>query len=85
MVMLITTQNVSYAFGLIFAACELSQRLNLAFDECSEMFTQFEWYLFPEEIKRIWPTLINFVQQLVELGCFGTTACNRETFKSVSG
>lgn len=83
-VILITMVEVFYGFGVMFVACELSQRVNLAFDECNDMITQFEWYLFPAEIQRMLPLTMKYTQQSVEINCFGSTACNRETFKYVS-
>ena len=75
--------QVTYAFGVMFVACELGQRLNLAFDECNDMIDQFNWYLFPAEIQRMLPLILNFMQQPVEIKCFGSTALDRETFKYV--
>lgn len=67
----------------MFIACELGQRINLAFIECNEMFDQLEWYLFPAEIMRLLPLIFNFMQQPVDIACFGSTALDRDTFKYV--
>ena len=75
--------QVIYAFGVVFIACELGQRVNLAFVECSDMIDQFDWYLFPAEIQRLLPIILNFTQQPVEIKCFGSTTLDRETFKYV--
>lgn len=72
-----------YAFALLLIACELCQRINVAFEECSDMIDQFKWYLFPDEIQRMLPTIFAFTQQPIEINCFGSTACNRESFKNV--
>lgn len=85
MVLVATTIEVFYAFGTLFIACELGQRINLVFDECNEMVDQFDWYLFPDDIQRMLPMILNFTQQTFELKCFGSAACNREMFKYVSG
>lgn len=76
--------EIFYAFSSLFLACELGQRMNLAFVECNDMIDQFGWYLFPAEIQRILPIIMNFAQQPTEIKCFGSVACNREIFKSVS-
>lgn len=68
----------------MFIACELCQRVNLAFSECNDITDQFEWYLFPAEAQRLLPMIIYFAQQPVDVKCYGSTACDRETFKSVS-
>lgn len=85
MQLLITIFEVIYAFGILFIACELGQCLNLAYDECSEMVNQFDWYLFPTEIQQMLPQILNFAQQSLEIKCYGTANCDRETFKSVCG
>ena len=83
-VLLITMLEVFYAFGVLLIASELCQRVNVAFDQCSEMVDQFKWYLFPAEIQRMLPLIVNFMHQPIEIRCFGSTACNRETFQYVS-
>lgn len=45
--LLIIVLQIFYAFGAMFIACELGQRVNLAFNECSEMIHRFDWYLLP--------------------------------------
>lgn len=76
--------EVIYAFGVLFVACEIGQRINLAFDDCPEMVNQCEWYSFPAEVQRIVPLILNFTQQPFVVKCFGSKACDRETFKCVS-
>ena len=82
--MLTTIIEVAYAFGILFTACELGQRMNHAFNECNDMIDQFDWYLFPANIQRMLPIIINFAQQPIVIKCFGSTAAVRETFKYVS-
>lgn len=81
---LITALEIIYAFGLLLVACELGQRVNCAFEECNEMIVQFKWYLFSTEPQRLLPIIIHFAQQSVDIKCFGSAACDRETFKYVS-
>lgn len=76
--------EVIYGFGTMFTACELCQWVNLAFDDCNDIINQFKWYLMPIEMQRMLPSILQFAQQPVEIKCFGTTACDRETFKFVS-
>lgn len=83
-VLLMTMIETFYAFGVMFISCELAQRINLEFDECRAMVNQFDWYLFSEEIQRILPLILNFMQQPFEINCFGSATCDRETFKYVS-
>lgn len=80
----VTMIEVTYAFGTIFITCELCQRVNLAFDECSDIIDQFDWYLLPAKIQRIMPMVIHFTQQPIEIKGFGSASANRDTFKRVS-
>lgn len=63
-VLFITMTEIFYSFGVVFVACELGQRINIPYDECSEMVEQFDWHSFPAEIQRLLPLTINFTQQL---------------------
>lgn len=76
--------EILYSFGDLFVACEMGTRITVAFAECSEMIEQFEWYRFPTRIRRMMPMILMFTQQPIEIICFGSTGCDRETFKSVS-
>lgn len=82
--LVITTLEIVYSFGLLLITCEIGQRVNVEFNECSEIIDQFDWYRFPAEIQRMLPLILNFTQQPIDIKCFGSTACNRETFKLVS-
>lgn len=82
--MMVTSIQVIYAFGILFVSCELGQRITIAFDGCSNMINQFEWYLFPANVQRMLPIIMNFTQQPIVVKCFGSAACDRETFKYVS-
>lgn len=83
-VLLITIIEAFYPIGVLFICCEISQRISLAYDECSRMVVQFEWYLFPVENQRMLSLILNFTQQPIEIKCFGSKGCDRETFKLVS-
>lgn len=71
------------AIVLLFAACELSQRINNAYSEVDSIFNQFAWYLFPNEVRRILPTIIMYIQEPVELKFFGNLSCSRDQYKRV--
>lgn len=72
------------AIFAVFIACELGQRMNGAFDEIHLTIDQWDWYLFPIEVKRTLPMIIAIAQQSVELQCFGSITCTREVFRKVS-
>ena len=67
----------------MFIACEISQRVNDAFNGLNLTIHQFDWYLFPIEIQRMLPMIIVVAQQPVTLECFGSISCSREVFKNV--
>lgn len=81
---IVTALEIVYAFGVFGVTCELSQRINLAFDECSDTINQFKWYLLPADIQIVLPLIMQFAQQPVNMKCFGSVACDRDTFKYVS-
>lgn len=70
--MLVIAIEACYGFGFLFIGCEMGQRVNLAFAECSAMAGQFDWYLFPAEIQQMLPLIFKFTQQPV-LGVWHVT------------
>lgn len=82
-VLVITIFELIYAFGILFVACEVCQRTNLAFDGCSEMLEQLEWYSFPIGIQRMLPIVLNVMHRPFEIKYFGGATCDREAFKYV--
>lgn len=81
--LLLTVFVACYGLGILFLACELSQRLVNAFTEIDRMIEQFDWYLFPLNIQRMLPIIIVVAQEPVNLECFGSISCNRAVFKKV--
>lgn len=69
---------------LLFASCELCGRISTGFDDINDMVDEFDWYLFPIRMKKALLILMINAQKPVEYRCFGSTVCNRETFKKVS-
>lgn len=51
--------------------------------EISESIDQLDWFLLPQEIRKILPIILLSVQQRVEIKCFGSIACSRDSFKKV--
>lgn len=81
---MLTILQILYAFGSTFIACDLSQRIERAFEECNDVINQFKWYWFPIEIQRLLPLIMIAAQQPIEIKTFGSVACDRDTFKRVS-
>lgn len=72
-----------YAFGTVFMSCELCQKVTNGCEEFSDRIGQLKWYLFPIKIKRFLPIVILHAQQPTVFKCFGSIACDRDTFKQV--
>lgn len=73
-----------WAIVMVFFACEMGQQYSYAYDEIDGAINQLNWYLFPMKLQRMLPTIMMNMQQPFEIMCFGSTTCNRETFKRVS-
>lgn len=58
--------------------------IGFAFEDCNDMIVQFEWYLLPADTQQMLPIICHFSQQPVQIKCFGSKMCDRETFKYVS-
>lgn len=69
--------------GVILITCEIGQQFTNALGKVNDQFEQLDWYLFPAKVQRMLPTIINNVQDPVEIGCFGIMYCSREQFKTV--
>lgn len=72
-----------WSFGLVFVACEISQRSCDALNEMDDDIGQLDWYMYPAEIQRMLPIIMENSQQPVIIKCFGSFPCSRETFKEV--
>ena len=83
MPLLLTIISGFFALALVFIACELGQRMSDEFEGIDFTIDQFDWYLFPIEIKRMLPTIIAVAEQPVSLECFGSITCVREVFRKV--
>lgn len=75
---------VCIAFAEVLIICELAQRGCDLFNNIDEIFVQMNWYLLPNKTQRLLPVIINMIQQITEIKCFGSISCNRDTFKKVS-
>lgn len=71
------------AFGLVFLACEFCGRCCYRFDGINDVVNQFDWYLFPIELQKSLPMIVNNAQQAFHFECFGSIPCDRETFQKV--
>lgn len=73
-----------FMIGLVFIACEAGEQMSNAFSEIEIVIFQFNWYLFPPEIKVMLPTIIMHSQKPFKLNGFGSYSYNRNVFTKVS-
>lgn len=71
------------SIAVILISCELGQRLSEAFHQFNDIIDQCKWYLFPNKLKQILPTILIITQEPVTLECFGSIICSREVFQNV--
>lgn len=72
-----------WAIFMVFFSCEIGQRFSNAYEEIDYEIAQFDWYLMPIKTQQMLPTLMINAQQAVDIECFGSMACGRDTFKKV--
>lgn len=82
--LLLIISEASAGIAGVFLSCDLGQRSSDNWNAINLKFDQFDWYLFPNELKRILPIIIAVAQQPAELKCFGSFSLSREVFKKVS-
>lgn len=75
---------VWYAFGNVYIACEFGHQVQHRFERIHDVVGELDWYLFPDELRKILPFVEQFVQQPVEFEFFGSISCGRPLFKDVS-
>lgn len=73
----------SYSFGLTFIACELGHREIYSFVAISNRIEELNWYLFPIDVQKMMPIIIQNAVEPIEIGCFGSITCKRDSFKKV--
>lgn len=74
---------MNYSFALIFLFCEMSERVRASFEMINGAIYEMDWTAFPMETQRMMPVILAVAQRPVQLQAFGTTACSRQTFKTV--
>lgn len=82
-VLLILGFDACNIFCTVFMCCELGQRISNEFNDINGLIDQFQWYRFPNKIKRILPMTMTMAQKPVSIQCFGGFSCCRDTFKKV--
>lgn len=70
--------------ALLLFTCELAGGASNRFDAINNLIDQFDWYLFPLQMKKLLPTIMMNSQQIFGFKYFGSFLCNRETFRRVN-
>lgn len=73
----------TWAITPIFLGSELGERLTGRFFKIDNEIFNGVWYLFPINIQKMIPILINNTQQSIYLRGFGNISSSRQTFKEV--
>lgn len=76
--------EISISFGLNFSICEIGERVSGAFDEICSAIEELNWYMLPNRLQKVLPSILINAQQPVALKCFGSIFCARDTFKRAS-
>lgn len=54
------------------------------FEKIEDTIILLDWYLFPSELQRALPTVVQSAQEPSVIKCFGNVSCARQQFKKVS-
>ena len=84
MALLSCFSELLWSFNLVLISCEFAEKVTTAFEDIDDEINQLHWYLYPYEVRKFLPTIMITVQDTVNVECFGSIPCNRETFKNVS-
>lgn len=71
-------------FALIFFSCEIGQQFTNSFERVSDRFDLLKWYLFPNKIQQLLPTILINTQEPIIIECYGLMNGSRDQFKKVN-
>lgn len=84
MELLIPAFDFFWAFVIVFASCEVCERMSDEFEQIFAIYDQFKWYRFPMKLKKMLLIVFINAQQSVHFECFGSIPSDRQTFQKVS-
>lgn len=83
--MSLVTANAN--FSLFFQSDNMKfkhdQRFSNAVEEIDNAIVQLDWYLFPNEVQRFLPIMMQSAQEPIVVKCFGNILCARIQFQKV--
>lgn len=74
---------IFWSFALVFLFCNVGESVTTQFNSIHRTIYECDWYLYPNNLQRILPTIMVSTQKPVILRSFGNVDCTREAFKSV--
>lgn len=77
--------KLCWAFVLLFAFCEVGDRIENAHSEINDKINGLKWYSFPSRLWQMIPMIMINSQEKMILKCFGSISSGRIVFKQVSG
>lgn len=72
-----------WTFLALFLICESGDQISQAFARSYNELDQFDWYLFPTDIAKLYLSFLLDAQQPINFHCFARILCARDTFKRV--
>lgn len=75
---------IFWSFATVFYFCETAELVSIQFDGIKHAIWQCDWYLFPNKIQRMLPTVIAGAQTPVIVRGFGNLIFTRQSIKQVN-
>lgn len=72
-----------WAFSANLMFCALGERLTSRYIRIDVEITNFIWYIFPLDVQKMLPILLNGTQDAIVLSGIGNVLCTHEAFKDV--
>lgn len=76
--------DVIWSFGAVSVCCEICQRALDAFESINCELSQLDWYLYPNDARKILLQIETNAQKPPQFQCFGSLTCERVAVKHVS-
>lgn len=84
MLVILLITDSTWGIVAVLICCELCQRAVNAFEDIGNDFAKLNWYLYPNDIRKIFLQIETNIHELPKFQCFGSISCERVVFKEVS-
>lgn len=78
-----TIVTVGWIFTTIYFVCHLGENVTYNFNVFNEELCRCDWYLFPNEMQRVFLIVLSGAQQPIVIQGYANIVCTHETFKKV--